>query len=127
MSSPIRSSRARAPSPGSTRTSSREGGAFGSRDWNGEDVHDGTYGVNGETLVISKEFPDVGFRYRIEGDTITFDPVIPERVLDVSLRLERVDGLSRQGVDARPVAGGRAAAPRKRRLGAKSPSATAGV
>ena len=30
---------------------------------------------NGDKLVISKEFPDVTFRYRIEGDTIMFDPL----------------------------------------------------
>ena len=56
-----------------------EDGAFGSRDWNGEEVDDGTYRVDGATLVISKEFPDVTFRHRIEGDTITFDPEIPEQ------------------------------------------------
>jgi hypothetical protein len=50
-------------------------GQFGSRDWNGDDVDDGRYRVNGGELVISKEFPDVTFRYRIEGDTITFDPL----------------------------------------------------
>lgn len=50
-------------------------GEFGSRDWNGEDVDDGRYRVVGDELVISKEFPDVTFRYRIEGDSITFDPL----------------------------------------------------
>lgn len=52
-----------------------EDGEFGSRDWNGEDVDEGRYRVNGDKLVISKEFPDVTFRYRIEGDTIMFDPL----------------------------------------------------
>ncbi len=52
-----------------------EDGEFGSRDWNGEDVDDGRYRVIGDKLVISKEFPDVTFRYRIEGDTIMFDPL----------------------------------------------------
>jgi hypothetical protein len=52
-----------------------EDGEFGSRDWTGEDVDDGRYRVIGEKLVISKEFPDVTFRYRIEGDTIMFDPL----------------------------------------------------
>ncbi len=56
-----------------------EDGAFGSRDWNGEEVDDGTYRVKGATVTISKEFPDVIFRYRIEGETITFDPVIPDK------------------------------------------------
>ena len=50
-------------------------GEFGSRDWNGEDVDDGRYRVVGDKLVISKEFPDVTFRYRIEGDTIMLDPL----------------------------------------------------
>ena len=50
-------------------------GKFGSRDWSGEDVDDGRYRVMGGKLVISKEFPDVTFRYRIEGETIMFDPL----------------------------------------------------
>jgi hypothetical protein len=54
-----------------------ESGEFGSRDWRGEQVDDGTYRViDDHTLVISKEFPDVKFRYRIEGETITFDPLL---------------------------------------------------
>lgn len=52
-----------------------EDGEFGSRDWNGEDVDDGRYRVDGDKLVISKEFPAVTFRFRIEGGTITFDPL----------------------------------------------------
>jgi hypothetical protein len=48
---------------------------FGSRDWNREQVDDGRYRVIGDKLVISKEFPDVTFRYRIEGDTIILDPL----------------------------------------------------
>src|SRR5262245_61076867 len=56
-----------------------EDGLFGSLDWNGEQVDDGTYEVVGDdTLVVSKEFPDVTFHFAIDGDTITFDPVIPE-------------------------------------------------
>ena len=53
-----------------------EDGEFGSRDWNGEDVDEGTYRADGEKLVISKEFPDVTFRYRIEGDTLMLDPEV---------------------------------------------------
>ncbi|MCA1703592.1 MAG: hypothetical protein LC808_10185 [Actinobacteria bacterium] len=54
-------------------------GEFGSRDWNGEQVDDGTYRViDADTFVISKEFPDVEFHYQLEGDTIVFDPVIPK-------------------------------------------------
>lgn len=52
-----------------------EDGEFGSRDWKGEDVDFGRYRVMGDRLVISKEFPDVTFRFRIEGDTITFEPL----------------------------------------------------
>jgi hypothetical protein len=52
-----------------------EAGEFGSRDWNGEDVDDGRYRVTGDKLVISKEFPDVTFQYRIEGDTLTLEPL----------------------------------------------------
>ena len=56
-----------------------EDGQFGSLDWNGEQVDDGTYEViDDDTFVVSKEFPDVTFDYTIEGDTITFAPVIPE-------------------------------------------------
>jgi hypothetical protein len=55
-------------------------GQFGSRDWNGEQVDDGAYEViDDRTFVISKEFPDVTFHYRIQGDTIQFRPVIPNR------------------------------------------------
>jgi hypothetical protein len=56
-----------------------EDGLFGSLDWNGEQVDDGTYEIiDDNTFVISKEFPDVTFNYRIQGDTIMFDPVIPD-------------------------------------------------
>jgi hypothetical protein len=45
----------------------------------GDQVDDGTYVVtNDGTFVVSKEFPDVTFNYTIEGDTISFDPVIPD-------------------------------------------------
>jgi hypothetical protein len=54
-------------------------GKFGSRDWNGEQVDDGNYEVvDHGTFVVSKEFPDVTFHYRIDGDTITFEPEIPD-------------------------------------------------
>jgi hypothetical protein len=54
-------------------------GVFVSLDWNGAPVDEGTYEVVDEgTFVVSKEFPDVTFHYTIEGDTIMFDPVIPE-------------------------------------------------
>jgi LSD1 subclass zinc finger protein len=54
-------------------------GEFGSRDWNGQDVDDGHYRVIGDRLVISKEFPEVTFRFRIEGDAIMFEPLTVPR------------------------------------------------
>lgn len=52
-----------------------EGGAFGSVDWNNQQVDDGFYEiVDDRTFKIG----DTTFRYRITGeDTIMFDPVIP--------------------------------------------------
>jgi hypothetical protein len=56
-----------------------EDGMFGSLNWKGDQVDDGTYVVTDDgTFVVSKEFPDVTFNYTIEGDTISFDPVIPD-------------------------------------------------
>jgi hypothetical protein len=53
-------------------------GEFGSLDWKGEQVDDGTYEIVGDdTFVVSKEFPDVTFNYTIQGDSIMLDPVIP--------------------------------------------------
>ena len=55
-------------------------GKFGSLDWNGEPVDDGTYKVMGNKLVISKEFPRVTFTFTMrEGKTVMFTPVIPKR------------------------------------------------
>ena len=54
-------------------------GLFGSRDQDRNEVDDGTYRIVDErTFIVSKEFPDVTFHYAIDGNTITFDPVIPE-------------------------------------------------
>jgi hypothetical protein len=56
-------------------------GTFGSRDAEGDQVDDGTYKVIDEdTIVISKEFGDVTFNYRIKshGDTLLLDPVLPK-------------------------------------------------
>ena len=54
-------------------------GQFGSLDWNGEQVDDGTYTViDNRTFAISKEFPYVTFHFQIQGDTITLDPVLPD-------------------------------------------------
>jgi len=56
-----------------------EDGSFESLDWNGEPVDDGTFEIiDDHTFVVSKEFPDVTFGYAIQGDTIMFDPVIPD-------------------------------------------------
>jgi hypothetical protein len=58
-------------------------GSFGSRDWDGNQVDDGTYEtVDDHTLVIPYRFEEgppiqVTFRYRIAGGTIRFDPVMP--------------------------------------------------
>jgi hypothetical protein len=56
-------------------------GVFGSRDAGGDQVDDGTYRVIDEnTIVISKEFGDVTFDYRIksDGDNLLLDPVLPK-------------------------------------------------
>jgi hypothetical protein len=54
-------------------------GRFGSLDWNGEPVDDGTYKVMDNKLVISKEFPRVTFTFTIrDGKTVMFTPVIPK-------------------------------------------------
>jgi hypothetical protein len=53
-------------------------GKFGSKDAQGDQVDDGTYKIlDDRTFVVSKEFPDITFHYRITGDTIRFDPVVP--------------------------------------------------
>jgi hypothetical protein len=57
-------------------------GRFGSLDWNGEQVDDGTYEiVDNHTFVISKEFPEeVTFNYTVRGDdSLTFEAaMIPD-------------------------------------------------
>jgi hypothetical protein len=50
---------------------------FGSLDWRGQPVDDGTYRVvDKQTVVIFKEFPKVTFHYRITGRSVMFSPVI---------------------------------------------------
>jgi hypothetical protein len=52
-------------------------GSFGSLDWTGEQVDDGTYTLKGgNRIVIHKEFPSVTFTYAITGRTIKFTPLI---------------------------------------------------
>jgi hypothetical protein len=52
-------------------------GAFGSRDWTGEQVDDGRYTLKGANqMVIHKEFPSVTFTYAVTGKTIKFTPLI---------------------------------------------------
>lgn len=54
-------------------------GGFGSLDWNGEDVDDGSYTLKAPNrIVIHKEFPSVTFTYAIRGKAITFTPLIPK-------------------------------------------------
>ena len=54
-------------------------GAFGSLDWTGEQVDDGTYTLEGTNRVtIMKEFPSVTFTYTVKGNTIRFTPQIPK-------------------------------------------------
>ncbi len=51
---------------------------FGSLDWRGQPVDDGTYRLVGNRkVVIFKEFPKVTFDYRIRGKAVTFAPMIP--------------------------------------------------
>jgi hypothetical protein len=54
-------------------------GQFGSKDAQGDQVDDRTYKIVDDRtfVVVSKEFPDVTFHYRVTGDTIRFDPVVP--------------------------------------------------
>jgi hypothetical protein len=51
-------------------------GTFGSLDWRGQAVDDGTFRVKGDRLVISKEFPSVTFAFSIHGSSVTFRPLI---------------------------------------------------
>ena len=52
-----------------------EFGAFGSLDWRGEQVDEGTYQiVDDRTFTIG----DATFHFAIEGDTIRFEPVLPD-------------------------------------------------
>ena len=53
-----------------------EFGTFGSLDWRVEQVDEGTYQiVDDRTFVIG----DATFHFAIEGDTISFEPVLPDR------------------------------------------------
>ncbi len=53
-------------------------GQFGSKDENGQQVDDGTYKiVDDRTFIISGESSGVTFHYRITGDMIRFNPVVP--------------------------------------------------
>lgn len=51
-------------------------GTFGSLDWRGEQVDDGTYAiVDDRTFMIG----EATFHFEIRGDTIRFEPVLPEK------------------------------------------------
>lgn len=53
-----------------------ESGTFGSLDWRGEQVDDGTYEiVDDRTFMIG----DATFHFEVRGDTISFEPVLPDR------------------------------------------------
>jgi pimeloyl-ACP methyl ester carboxylesterase len=58
--------------------------AFGSTDFDGEQVDDGTFTVvDDDTLVISPNFtetdaPATEFGYTIDGDTLTLEPIVPD-------------------------------------------------
>jgi hypothetical protein len=55
-----------------------EAGQFGSLDWEGGQVDDGTYRiVNDHTLLIGK----TTFRYRVNGDTLMLDPVLTKAMI----------------------------------------------
>jgi hypothetical protein len=75
-SSPGRTTRAKARSHGSTPTIFTEFGSFGSLDWRGEQVDEGTY-----QIVDDRSFTigDATFHFTIEGDAIRFEPVLPDR------------------------------------------------
>jgi hypothetical protein len=52
-------------------------GKFGSKDQNGQQVDDGTYKIVDDRTFVISGGSDVTFHYRINGDTIRFDPVVP--------------------------------------------------
>lgn len=53
-------------------------GLFGSRDDENNQVDDGTYRLsNDRTVVITKEFGEVTFHFKIRGATLTLEPIIP--------------------------------------------------
>jgi hypothetical protein len=52
-------------------------GAFASYDASGTQVDEGTYRTSGDRLIVSRPPFDVTVRYRVSGDTASFDLVIP--------------------------------------------------
>ena len=53
-----------------------EFGAFGSLDWRGEQVDEGTYAIVDERTFTIGE--DATFHFEIHGDTIRFEPLLPD-------------------------------------------------
>lgn len=54
-------------------------GSFGSRDAQGDQVDDGTYTLLDErTIVVSKEFGDVTFGFKIRDERLFLTPVLPD-------------------------------------------------
>jgi hypothetical protein len=52
-------------------------GAFASFDESGAQVDEGTYRTSGDRLIVSRPPFDVTVRYRVSGDTATFDLKVP--------------------------------------------------
>jgi hypothetical protein len=46
-------------------------GAFGSKDFNGQPVDDGTYEIQGDDVIVINDLP---FRFHIDGDELTLEP-----------------------------------------------------
>jgi hypothetical protein len=80
-------------------------GAFGSLDWRGQPVEDGTYrlGSNGTAVTIFKEFPKVTFKYRIVGQDGHVHPADSEGLLLVQVRMGHIGRVSRQVLAAHPL------------------------
>lgn len=58
-------------------------GLFGSRDAQGDQVDEGTYTMpDARTLVVTKEFGDVTFHFKIQDDHLFLTPVLPDCAKD---------------------------------------------
>jgi hypothetical protein len=68
-------------------------GGFSSYDASGEQVDEGTYRISGDELTVSRPPFDVTVRYRVAGDTATFDLLIPKRCAAKRCRDEAALGI----------------------------------